>query len=57
MKKKTYISPAMLMVQLGTVHMMAQSLLISDANTITDEGDILVKENTVRDVNLWDEEW
>ena len=57
MKKKTYISPAMLMVQLGTVHMMAQSLLISDANTITDEGDILVKENTVRDVNLWDNEW
>ncbi len=45
------------MVQLGTVHMMAQSLLISDADTITDEGEILVKENTVRDVNLWDEEW
>ena len=57
--KKTYISPAMLTVQLGTVHMMAESLIIdkSGTKTIDNSADILVKENNVSDVNVWDNEW
>ena len=58
--KKTYISPAMLTVQLGTMHILAESLPVvlgggGDETTIDNQGDILTKEN--RDVNLWDEEW
>ena len=58
MVKKTYISPEMLTVQLGTCHMMAESFTINNdpSNAITSEGDILTKES-VSDVNLWDEEW
>ena len=57
MVKKTYISPAALTVQLGTVQMMAQSLTINkeSTNAIQSSGDILTKEN--KDVNVWDEEW
>ena len=58
--KKTYISPEMLTVQLGTVHMIADSLRIftsgsGSEQTITNDSQILTKEN--RDVNLWDNEW
>ena len=55
--KKTYISPALVAVQLGTCHMMAESLDIETTGTtkITDQSQILTKEN--KDVNLWDEEW
>ena len=57
MVKKTYISPEMLTVQLGTCHMMAESLPFG-TNEITSSEDILVKEqNTPSDVNVWDEEW
>ena len=56
---KKYISPAMLTVQLSTTSgmMIGCSLVIdkSGSNTITEESQILTKEN--RDVNLWDEEW
>jgi len=57
--KKSYIAPNMLTVQLGTVHMMAESLYIDSVgtNTIDDANDILVKEQNVSDVNLWDKEW
>ena len=56
--KKTYISPEMLTVQLGTVHMMAESLTIdSSGPSINSANDILVKEQNTRDVNLWDSEW
>jgi len=56
--KKTYISPAMLTVQLGTVRMMAESLAINrNGATIENSSDILVKENTASDVNLWNNEW
>lgn len=59
--KKTYISPAMLTVQLGTVQMMAQSLDInttcydpSDIDTyINDPNQILTKQNK----SVWDNEW
>jgi len=59
MVRKRYIVPELLVVQLGTVHMMAESLEISSDSSkkITNSGDILVKENTTTDVNLWDEEW
>ena len=58
MVKKTYISPEMLTVQLGTVHMMAESLAINRSEaTINDANDILVKETTPSDVNVWDNEW
>ena len=63
MVKKTYISPAALTVQLGTVQMIAQSLDINfnttgtstEENTITDGSQVLTKES--RDINLWDNEW
>jgi hypothetical protein len=57
--KKTYITPEMLTVQLGTVHMMAESLIVdqSGTNTITSSDQILVKETTPTDVNVWDKEW
>jgi len=57
--KKTYISPAMLTVQLGTVQMMAQSLDINsyDPNNIdtyiNDPNQILTKQNK----SVWDNEW
>jgi len=58
MVKKTYISPEMLTVQLGTVHMMAESLVINRSGaTIEDSNEILVKETNVSDVNLWGNEW
>ncbi len=55
--KKTYISPAALTVQLGTVQMMAQSLRIdkSGSSSITSSDQVLTNEN--KDVNVWDEEW
>ena len=57
--KKTYISPALLTVQLGTTQMMAQSLTINrgSSTSIQNSGDILVKEDNSSDVNLWDNEW
>lgn len=57
--KKTYISPAALTVQLGTVQMMAESLDIYtnstgiDDDTITDDSQILTKGSK----SIWDEEW
>lgn len=57
--KKTYISPAALTVQLGTVQMMAESLDIytnstgTDDGTITDASQILTKGSK----SIWDEEW
>ncbi len=57
--KKTYISPAALTVQLGTVQMMAESFIINQTTdpdkTISSQDQILTKEFS--DVNLWDNEW
>jgi len=57
--KRTYNQPACLVVQLGTLHILAESLPVgSGGGTITNPEEILVKEdNSVRDVNVWDEEW
>ena len=54
-----YIKPALLVVNLRTVHMMAESLVIdnSGTNTITSANDILTKEQNMTDVNIWDNEW
>ena len=57
--KKIYSQPACMVVELGTMQMMAQSLIIdkSGTNSISKSSDILVKEENTSDVNLWDEEW
>jgi hypothetical protein len=56
--KKIYNQPVCLVVKLGTIHMMAESLPIGGGgSTIDDPNDILVKANTSTDVNLWDKEW
>jgi len=59
--KKTYITPVMLTVQLGTTKSMMQaSIQIFQATgesdpQITNGNQILTKETS--DVNLWDNEW
>ncbi|MBR5052556.1 MAG: hypothetical protein IKW91_04975 [Bacteroidaceae bacterium] len=57
--KKIYNQPTCLVVALGTCKMMAESFTIySDGGTIGSSDEILVKEeNTLSDINLWDEEW
>jgi len=56
--KKTYITPELLTIQLGTIHMMAESLPIGGGgSTIEDPDDILVKASTTTDINVWDKEW
>ena len=59
--KKTYISPAFVTVQMNVTRaiLTVSSLTLdsSDDNKITGSGDILVKESTVSDVNVWDSEW
>jgi len=57
--KKIYNAPALLVVNLRTVHMMAESLRIitnsggDEENTITGSDQILTKENN----SIWDNEW
>ena len=53
--KKIYNAPALLVVNLRTVHMMAESLVITDTETIESSDEILTKEQT--GVNVWDDEW
>ena len=56
--KKTYISPSMLVVRLGMTQPLATSSLGLDGSKTLGSGEILVKEdNSVSDVNVWDEEW
>ena len=62
---KTYISPAMLTVELGSRDAMLQSVSATSSLTGTRYGgttgttitDADVKEQNVTDVNLWDKEW
>ena len=56
--KKTYSKPAYMVVELGTMQMMAESLEIDSTNLIDNPDEILVKEEkTLSDVNLWNNEW
>ena len=54
------MTPELLTIQLGTIHMMAESLPIGGGgggSTIEDPDDILVKASTTTDINVWDKEW
>jgi hypothetical protein len=56
--KKIYNQPVCLVVELGTIHMMAESLPVGGGgSTIEDPNEILVKANTTTDINVWDKEW
>ncbi|MBO7138774.1 MAG: hypothetical protein J6V92_09970 [Bacteroidaceae bacterium] len=58
--KKIYNQPVCLVVEFGTIHMMAESLPIGgggSGSTIEDPDDILVKASTTTDINVWDKEW
>ena len=62
MMKKTYISPKFLLVELRCTQMMAESMFVdteSSAPYVSNTNGGWAKENnsTVRDVNLWDNEW
>ena len=57
--KKLYSQPTCLIVKLDTTKnmMQATSLQIFEDKVIENSEDILVKESTVSDINLWDNEW
>jgi len=58
--KKTYISPELITVRLAMSHPLATSQpIIGIGTTSCNAGDLDAREynNTVRDVNLWDNEW
>ena len=59
--KKTYIFPNMLVVRLSANRpIMVVGSLTTDGATFYDTnatGDAMVKESSVNDVNLWDNEW
>ena len=62
--KKTYISPVMLTVELGSRDALLtlsanDSLGVNDGGTTSDHGVTSgdVKENSVSNVNVWDKEW
>ncbi len=56
--KKTYISPAFIMVRLNPSNaILITSMGLDNTKTLDSSGEILVKESSVSDVNVWDEEW
>ena len=56
--KKIYKSPQILVVQLRTHQMLAESLLYDSSETITTESEgSWTKESTISDKNVWDDEW
>jgi hypothetical protein len=58
MIKKIYSQPSCLVVALGTMHILAESLPIGNGGgggNIESPEEILTKEN--KDVNVWDKEW
>ncbi len=56
--KKIYKTPRILVVQIRTSHMLAESLNFRGGD-ITDENAVLTREydNTSFNRNIWDEEW
>ena len=57
--KKTYISPEIVVVRLGMARPLATSTFgVSSSSTdALNSEDILVKENNITDINIWDDEW
>ena len=55
--KNTYISPEIVVVRLGMTRPLATSTLGISSTEELNSGDILVKENNITDINIWDEEW
>ena len=55
MVKKTYIQPKMMVANVATQSLIAESLPMStSSDNMLDEGDILVKEDRG---GVWDDEW
>ena len=57
--KRKYITPGLLIVEIRTNHMLADSLMFRSGN-ITEESGVLTKEydnSSVSGKNVWDEEW
>lgn len=57
--KNTYISPEMVVVRLGMTRPLATSTLGLSSTEELNSEDILVKENNITDINIWDDddEW
>ena len=55
--KKIYNQPTFIIVELGTQQMMAESASIVIDDELIDPELFEVKEESIRDVNLWDNEW
>ena len=57
--KKTYMSPAFIMVRLNPSNaILITSMGLDATQTLDNSSEILSKEyNSVSDVNVWDEEW
>lgn len=59
--KKTYITPGILVVQLRTNHMLAESIIYDGDSTITTESNgSWTREydnSTISGKNVWDSEW
>lgn len=53
---KKYISPRTITVALRTTKMLAESLNQYEDDTVTEENEVLTRENTWPN-NVWEEEW
>ena len=54
--EKKYVKPEMMIVVLNSTQMLAKSLPI-DEEQITNQEEILTKEDKSAGKNIWDEEW
>jgi len=56
--KKIYKAPVLLVVNIRTNHMLAESLMFRDGD-IEDENSVLTREydNTFSDKSVWEEKW
>lgn len=57
--KKTYKAPGVLVVNIRTNHMLAESIYSNENETITieSEGGWVKEQNTFSDKNIWEDEW
>ncbi|MBO7068202.1 MAG: hypothetical protein J6W52_05930 [Bacteroidaceae bacterium] len=54
---KKYISPEMIAVELRMAKMVAQSLNRYDDDAVTEESEVLTREQTWPKNSVWDNEW